>query len=64
MSPAAAPCLADDHRPPQGNRPDPSAEAYSRRDTSYHHNNFPVAHDETLEAVEASSEATRVRAAR
>ena len=40
-----------------------SAEASSRRDTSYHHNNSHIARDETLEAVEASFEATRVRAA-
>ncbi len=41
-----------------------SAEASSRRDTSYHQNNTSrVAGDETLEAVEASFEATRVRAA-
>jgi RNA polymerase sigma-70 factor (ECF subfamily) len=40
-----------------------SAEASSRRDASYHHQNQPVDHDATAEAVEASFEARRVRAA-
>jgi len=40
-----------------------SAEASSRRDSSYHHNNSHIVRDETLEAVEASFEATKVRAA-
>lgn len=40
-----------------------SAEAASRRDTAYHHDNQPVAHDATAEAAEASMEAHRVRSA-
>ena len=40
-----------------------SAEASSRRDASYHHQNQPVDHDVTAEAVEASFEARRVRSA-
>lgn len=38
-----------------------SAEAASRNETSYHHRNPAVEHDETAEAVEASFEARRVR---
>ena len=40
-----------------------SAEAASRRDTHYEHDNHAVAHDATAEAVEASMEARRVRSA-
>ncbi|QZY29005.1 ECF RNA polymerase sigma factor SigK [Nocardioides coralli] len=40
-----------------------AAEATSRRDTSYHHDNVKVAHDATAEAAEASLEAGRVRSA-
>ena len=40
-----------------------SAEASTRRDTSYHHQNQPVEHDSTAEAAQASLEAHRVRAA-
>jgi RNA polymerase sigma-70 factor (ECF subfamily) len=40
-----------------------SAEAATRRDTSYHQQNQPVAHDSTAEAATASLEARRVRAA-
>ncbi len=40
-----------------------SAEASTRRDTSYHHKNQPVEHDTTAEAVEATFEARRVRTA-
>lgn len=40
-----------------------SAEAATRRDTSYHQHNQPVAHDATAEAAHASLEARRVRAA-
>ena len=40
-----------------------SAEASSRRDTSYHQQNQPVAHDATAEAAHASLEARRVRGA-
>jgi RNA polymerase sigma-70 factor, ECF subfamily len=40
-----------------------SAEASTRRDTSYHHRNQHVEHDTTAEAVEASFEARRVRTA-
>jgi RNA polymerase sigma-70 factor (ECF subfamily) len=40
-----------------------AAEASTRRDTSYHHRNHPVEHDTTVEAVEASFEARRVRTA-
>ena len=40
-----------------------SAEASSRRDTSYHQDNHAVAHDATAEAAEASMEARRVRGA-
>lgn len=40
-----------------------SAEASTRRDTSYHHQNQPVDHDTTAEAVESTLEARRVRAA-
>lgn len=40
-----------------------SAEAATRRDTTYHRQNDPVAHDATAEAVEASLEAHRVRSA-
>ncbi|WP_205473140.1 sigma-70 family RNA polymerase sigma factor [Nocardioides sp. SYSU D00038] len=38
-----------------------SAEAATRRDTSYHAQNQPVAHDATAEAAHASLEARRVR---
>ena len=40
-----------------------SAEATTRRDTSYHHQNQPVEHDSTAEAAHASLEARRVREA-
>jgi RNA polymerase sigma-70 factor, ECF subfamily len=40
-----------------------SAEASSRRDTTYHDRNQPVAHDATAEAAQASLEARRVRGA-
>lgn len=40
-----------------------SAEASSRRDVTYHHQNQPVAHDATAEAAHASLEAHRVRSA-
>jgi len=40
-----------------------SAEAASRRDTSFHQDNPTVAHDVTAEAAEASMEARRVRTA-
>lgn len=40
-----------------------SAEASSRRDTSYHQQNQPIDHDETAEAATASMEARRVRGA-
>ena len=40
-----------------------SAEASTRRDTTYHHQNQPVEHDSTAEAAQASLEARRVRAA-
>ena len=40
-----------------------SAEAATRRDTTYHEKNQPVAHDATAEAVQASLEARRVRGA-
>lgn len=40
-----------------------SAEAATRRDTSYHQQNQPVAHDATAEAAQASIEAHRVRQA-
>ena len=40
-----------------------AAEASSRRDTKYHDQTQPVAHDETAEAVTASLEAQRVRQA-
>lgn len=40
-----------------------SAEAASRRDTRYHQDDQPVAHDATAEAVEATMEARRVRSA-
>lgn len=40
-----------------------SAEASTRRDTTYHHKNQPVEHDTTAEAVQASFEARRVRGA-
>lgn len=40
-----------------------SAEAASRRETTYQINNQPVEHDSTAEAAEASFEARRVRAA-
>ena len=38
-----------------------SAEASTRRDQNYHHQNQPVAHDATAEAAHASLEAHRVR---
>ncbi|GAB2866494.1 ECF RNA polymerase sigma factor SigK [Nocardioides pacificus] len=38
-----------------------SAEASTRRDTSYHQHNQPVPHDTTAEAAQASLEAKRVR---
>lgn len=40
-----------------------SAEASTRRDTTYHSQNQPIAHDTTAEAVHASFEAHRVRGA-
>lgn len=40
-----------------------SAEAASRRDTNYEHDNNAVAHDATAEAAEAAMEARRVRSA-
>ncbi|WP_244509244.1 ECF RNA polymerase sigma factor SigK [Nocardioides lianchengensis] len=40
-----------------------SAEASTRRDTSYHQQNQPVDHDATAEAAHASLEARRVRTA-
>jgi RNA polymerase sigma-70 factor (ECF subfamily) len=40
-----------------------SAEASTRRDTSYHHQNQPIDHDSTAEAATASLEARRVRSA-
>lgn len=40
-----------------------SAEAATRRDATYHHQNQPVEHDTTAEAAQASLEARRVRAA-
>lgn len=40
-----------------------SAEASSRRDEKYHHQNQPVDHDSTAEAAHASLEARRVRGA-
>lgn len=40
-----------------------SAEASTRRDTTYHQQNQPVDHDATAEAAQASMEAHRVRAA-
>ncbi|MCW2794462.1 MAG: polymerase, sigma subunit, family [Nocardioides sp.] len=40
-----------------------SAEASTRRDTTYHHTNQPVEHDSTAEAVQSSFEARRVRGA-
>jgi RNA polymerase sigma-70 factor (ECF subfamily) len=40
-----------------------SAEAATRRDTSYHQQNQPVEHDSTAEAAQASLEAHRVRGA-
>ncbi|GAA4373639.1 ECF RNA polymerase sigma factor SigK [Nocardioides caricicola] len=40
-----------------------SAEASSRRETTYEQRNQPVAHDATAEAAEASMEARRVRGA-
>ncbi len=40
-----------------------AAEASARRDRVYHHENQPVEHDSTLEAVHASMEARRVRQA-
>jgi len=40
-----------------------SAEASSRRDLTYHHQNQPVEHDATAEAAHASLEARRVRGA-
>jgi len=40
-----------------------SAEASTRRDTSYHQQNQPIDHDSTAEAATASLEATRVRTA-
>ena len=40
-----------------------SAEASTRRDTTYHQQNQPVAHDATAEAAQASLEARRVRGA-
>jgi RNA polymerase sigma-70 factor (ECF subfamily) len=40
-----------------------SAEAATRRDTSYHQQNQPVAHDATAEAAETSLETRRVRVA-
>lgn len=40
-----------------------SAEASTRRETTYHHKTQPIEHDTTAEAVEASFEARRVRTA-
>ena len=40
-----------------------SAEASTRRDQTYHHQNQPVDHDSTAEAAQASMEARRVRGA-
>jgi len=40
-----------------------SAEASSRRESTYHQQNQPVAHDATAEAAQASMEARRVRGA-
>lgn len=40
-----------------------SAEASSRRDSTYHQHNQPIAHDATAEAAQASLEAHRVRGA-
>lgn len=40
-----------------------SAEASSRRDTKYHDQSHPVAHDQTAEAVTTTLEAQRVRTA-
>lgn len=40
-----------------------SAQAATRRDTTYHEQNQPVEHDETAEAAHASLEAHRVRGA-
>ncbi|WP_182524990.1 ECF RNA polymerase sigma factor SigK [Nocardioides dongkuii] len=40
-----------------------SAEASTRRDTTYHHQSQPVPHDATAEAAQASLEARRVRTA-
>jgi RNA polymerase sigma-70 factor (ECF subfamily) len=40
-----------------------SAEASTRRDTTYHQSNQPTDHDTTAEAVQASLEARRVRGA-
>lgn len=40
-----------------------SAEASRRRESTYHHENQPVAHDATAEAAQASLEARRVRTA-
>ncbi len=40
-----------------------SAEASTRRDTTYHQHNQPVEHDSTAEAAHASMEARRVREA-
>jgi RNA polymerase sigma-70 factor (ECF subfamily) len=40
-----------------------SAEASTRRDTTYHHRTQPVEHDTTAEAVQATFEARRVRGA-
>ncbi len=40
-----------------------SAEASTRRDTTYHQKNHPIEHDTTAEAVQASFEARRVRTA-
>ena len=40
-----------------------SAEASTRRDTTYHQSNVTVEHDSTAEAAQASMEARRVRQA-
>jgi len=40
-----------------------SAEASTRRDTTYHQQNQPIDHDSTAEAAQASLEARRVRSA-
>ena len=40
-----------------------SAEAATRRDETYHHQNQPIPHDSTAEAAQASLEARRVRGA-